>query len=260
MQGLYSQQDSSKFVFKKVEHADSVNVDPNPYRFKTKLLPSLIVPVALIGYGLTTLQNHGLYSSMQARTDIQRAFGKYGSPIDNYLIYGSYVEFGILLMLKIKCKNDMVNTALLIAKSELLMLAIVLPLKYLAHEERPYSYNYGLQGEPLSQREKNSNAFYSMPSGHTAEAFVAATIVYREFRYKSNWYGIGAYAIATTVGVYRMINDQHWESDVLVGAGIGMLAANLVYATHKHKWGRNVVCFAPTFDGYSKGAILVCNF
>lgn len=259
-QNAFCQRDSAKFTFKKAPHTDSVNVELNPNRFKTKLLPSLIVPGLLIGYGLTTLQNHGLYSSYQARTDIQRSLGKLGSPIDNYLIYAPYVEFGMLLLLKIQCKNDLVNAALLIAKSEVLMLAITFPLKYIVREERPYSYNDGLHGIPLSQRQGNSNAFVSMPSGHTAEAFVAATIVYREFRHKSAWYGVGAYAIATSVGLYRMINDQHWESDVLVGAGIGMLSANIVYATHKHKWGKNVVCFAPTYNSYSKGVVLVCKF
>ena len=123
------------------------------------------------------------------------------------------------------------------------MLALVTPLKFITKEERP----------------DNSNT-QSFPSGHTAEAFVAATIVFREYRYKSAWYGIGAYALATTVGAYRMINDKHWESDVLVGAGIGILATNFVYATHLHRWGRKEVCLAPTFDGKNKGMMLSYQF
>lgn len=217
--------------------------DSIPRVYKTKLFPSMIIPGILIVYGITTIKNSGLYSSYQARNDIQNVFGSSRSSLDDYLIYAPYLEFGALLLLKVDCKNDMVNTLLLIAKAELLMVAIVLPMKSITKVERPDG--------------SNNQAF---PSGHTAEAFVAATIVYREYRYKSPWYGIGAYALATTVGMYRMINDKHWESDVLVGAGIGMLSTNLVYATHLHRWGRKEFCLIPTYNGFSKGLTFSMRF
>ena len=52
-----------------------------------------------------------------------------------------------------------------------------------------------------------------MPSGHAAQAFAAATIVHREYRHRSPWYGAGAYAIATSVALFRMINDQHFNKE-----------------------------------------------
>jgi len=230
--------DTTLFPINKAYEIDSV-----PHLYKTKLLPSMIIPGALIVYGLTTIKNGGLYSSYKAQSDIHRAFGNAGSSVDNYLQFSPYVEFGALLLLKIKCKNDALNTALLVVKSETVMLAIVFPLKYITKVERPDS----------------SNA-QSFPSGHTAEAFVAATIVYREYRYKSAWYGIGAYTLATTVAAYRMINNKHWESDVIAGAGIGILSANLVYATHLHRWGRKEVCMIPTYDGINKGFMMAYTF
>jgi len=222
---------------------DSTTIVVNQKRYQTKLFPSMIAPAVLIAWGLSTIKNNGLYSSYQAQKDIQNTFGKKRAPIDNYLVLSPYVEYGLLLLLKQKCKNDMINSLLLIGKSEVIMEAIVLPLKYTTHMKRP-----------------DGSDFYSFPSGHTAEAFVAATIVYREFRYKSPWYGIGAYALATTVGAYRMINNKHWESDVFVGAGIGMLSANLVYATHLYRWGRKDYCIVPMYDGKNKGLALSINF
>ncbi|MBK5284608.1 MAG: phosphatase PAP2 family protein [Bacteroidia bacterium] len=218
-------------------------VDSIPHVYKTKVWPSMIIPGALIVYGLTTIKNSGFYSSYQAKKDIQKAFGSGGAPVDDYLQLSPYVEFAALLLLKVKCKNDALNTALLIVKSEAVMLAIVFSLKYITKVERPDGSNT-----------------QSFPSGHTAESFLAATIVFREYRYKSPWYGIGAYALATTVGAYRMINNKHWESDVLVGAGIGILSANLVYATHLHRWGRKEVCLLPTYDGTTKGLMLSYAF
>ena len=231
-----------------------------PEKYKTRIPQALIAPAILIIYGLTTVGNSGLYSSRQARKDLLNFTKGKGGPIDDYLIVSPYIEFGALLLFKVQCRNDLVNTTLLIAKSELLMFAITYPLKYIIGEERPYSYQQGVDGVPLEERKKSSSAFQSMPSGHTAEAFVAATVVYREYRYLSPWYGIGAYTLATTVGVFRMINDKHWESDVLVGAGIGMLATNIVYATHQHRWGRNEVCFVPMYDGQSKGLLFSYKF
>lgn len=243
---MYSAVDAQKYTdttFVNVTAPDKVPVTITDRSLKTKLLPSMIIPAILIGYGLSTINNNGIYSSYKAQYDVQKGFGKDKAPLDDYLIIAPYVEFGALILLKQKCKNDMLNTLLLIGKSEAIMLAIVFPLKYLTKVERP-----------------DGSDNQSFPSGHTAEAFVAATVVYREYRYKSVWYGIGAYALASTVGAYRMINNRHWQSDVLVGAGIGIMSTNLVYATHLHRWGRKEVCVVPTFDGRNKGFAMAFNF
>jgi membrane-associated phospholipid phosphatase len=244
---------------------DSVHiVDPSP---RTKLFPSMIVPAVLIGWGISTIGNHGIYSSHEARTDVLRLTAGKGSHIDDYLQFSPYAEFAALILLRQKCKNDAINTALLILKSEIIMEAIVYPTKILAHEERPDSYGRRIgantpekQADYIYQRDHDKQTFLSMPSGHTANAFVAATIVFREYRYKSVWYGVGAYALATSVAAFRMINDKHWESDVFVGAGVGMLATNIVYATHLHRWGRKEVCFVPTYTGTYTGFVMNAEF
>ena len=131
---------------------------------QSRFLKGLIAPTALIGYGLTTLKNHGLYSSFQADKAIDRIFPNDKSTIDNFLVFSPYVEFLALLSLKVKNKDDLINTCLLIAKAEIMMAAIVFPMKYIAHEERPYSYELGQAGVPLSERKKDKQAFVSMPS------------------------------------------------------------------------------------------------
>jgi membrane-associated phospholipid phosphatase len=42
-------------------------------------------------------------------------------------------------------------------------------------------------------------------------------------------YGIVAYTCATTVGFLRMYNNRHWFSDVVCGAGVGILASRLSF-------------------------------
>lgn len=78
------------------------------------------------------------------------------------------------------------------------------------------------------ERPDGSNR-HSFPSGHTATAFMTATMLHKEYGGLSPWYSIGAYSVATLTGVSRQLNNKHWLSDVLVGAGIGILSTELGY-------------------------------
>lgn len=70
----------------------------------------------------------------------------------------------------------------------------------------------------------------SFPSGHTATAFTAATIMHKEYGLtRSPWWSVFAYGCATTTGIMRTLNNRHWISDVLVGAGLGIISTDLGY-------------------------------
>lgn len=79
-------------------------------------------------------------------------------------------------------------------------------------------------------RRPDGSASNSFPSGHTATAFMTATMLHKEYGLtESPWYSIGAYSIATATAVSRMLNNKHWLSDVMVGAGVGILSTELGY-------------------------------
>jgi len=70
----------------------------------------------------------------------------------------------------------------------------------------------------------------SFPSGHTATAFTSATIMHKEYGLtRSPWFSVGAYGIATLTGIMRTLNNRHWISDILVGAGLGVISTDLGY-------------------------------
>lgn len=99
------------------------------------------------------------------------------------------------------------------AFSAALMAGMVNALKYTVCQERP-----------------DGSGRNSFPSGHTATAFMAATVLHKEYGLtRSPWYSIGGYTVATVVGLSRQMNNKHWLSDVLVGAGIGILSTELGY-------------------------------
>jgi acid phosphatase family membrane protein YuiD len=67
----------------------------------------------------------------------------------------------------------------------------------------------------------------SLPSGHTAVAFALATSLARETG--DQWTDAAFFAAATLTAYSRMHDDKHWASDVVLGAGIGILSARFVH-------------------------------
>lgn len=95
---------------------------------------------------------------------------------------------------------------------------------------------------PLAQfSEKMENFqpsnFDSFPSGHTATAFAIATVLATEYS-DHPLVPILAYTLASTVGVTRMLEHQHWSSDVLVGSAIGYLCSRQI--CHQDKRGNSI--------------------
>lgn len=225
-------------------HAFNQSVERTESSSKTKKwIKITAAPVVLISAGLLTIDEDHALSRFSIREERNEAMPYFHTHLDNYLQYTPFVAVYALNGLGIKGKNDLINASALLIKSELLMTAIVYPLKQMTHQLRPDSSNY-----------------HSFPSGHTAQAFAAATFLQKEYGSKSIWYSIGGYTVATGIGVCRVLNNKHWLSDVLVGAGIGILSTNLVYHTHRYRWGKKpALTILPTY-GRGPGLYLAYKF
>jgi len=78
-------------------------------------------------------------------------------------------------------------------------------------------------------RTRPNKSSKSFPSGHTATAFMTATMLYKEYGWRSPWWSIGGYTLAAFTGVSRILNNWHWMSDVAAGAAIGIGSVHLGY-------------------------------
>ena len=146
-------------------------------------------------------------------TKIRLIKTNFHNEIDNYT---QYVPLALTIGLKIagvESRSDWPRFWASSAASAAIMAGLVNGIKYTASEMRP-----------------DGSTRNSWPSGHTATAFLAATILHKEYGMtRSPWYSVGAYTLATATGVMRVLNNRHWISDVLSGAGIGILSVELGY-------------------------------
>lgn len=80
---------------------------------------------------------------------------------------------------------------------------------------------------------RNINAYKThyteFPSGHTANAFRGAEILHLELKDQNKLLSYSGYLVATTVGVLRIYNKAHLLTEVLAGAGLGILSTKLTY-------------------------------
>jgi hypothetical protein len=81
-------------------------------------------------------------------------------------------------------------------------------------------------------RERPDGGRYSFPSGHSSATFVTADVLMQQFGRKV---GIPAYAGAAYVAISRLSERQHFLSDVVFGAAVGIASARtLDVHVHRH--------------------------
>jgi membrane-associated phospholipid phosphatase len=117
--------------------------------------------------------------------------------------------------------------------------ALATVIKIVAGRARPFATNDTTPNDFGFMRGLKADSHKSFPSGHATAAFSAAAAVVAETHEwwpQSTWYVAPImYGGATAVGLSRMYDDQHWASDVLMGAAIGTFAGlKTVRFNHTH--------------------------
>jgi membrane-associated phospholipid phosphatase len=200
-----------------------------------------ILPVTLIAIGSALNYSNFRYyvKSEIANTTNTR--------LDNYIQYEPIAELYIADLAGIKHKNTIWNQTKYLAIAEIITSALVQSLKLITRVERP------------------NGGTLSFPSGHTSNAFTSATVLYEEFREENLAVALSGYGFSTATGILRMTNNKHWISDVLAGAGIGILVTHLVYSLEPLKnWkplclNKKYIIF-PSINIYNNYAALGLHF
>lgn len=118
--------------------------------------------------------------------------------------------------------NNLKNLGLRLSEATFYSGLINLSTRYVIGRERPFVDGDNFNFEPLNFGWNYS----SFPSAHTTLSFAFSTVMayeYNNFFWKFAWY-----ALAGLVGYARIYKDQHWLSDVLMGAALGYFVAEYV--------------------------------
>lgn len=174
---------------------------------------SFLIPAALISYGFTSLAAQGLKDfNRNIKEEIAVEHPHHRIRVDDYLQYAPALAVYGLNAAGIKGRHDFKDRTLLYGMSMLISNSTIFSIKKFSGQSRPDG--------------SDRNSF---PSGHTANAFVAAEFMHQEYKHLSPWYSVAGYAVAATTGYLRMYNNKHWFSDVVAGAGVGIAATKLTY-------------------------------
>ena len=179
-------------------------------RAKNKiLLQRSIVPLTFIGVGIAI---NGSNFEKDVHNSIRNQVGNnFEFRIDDFIQYAPIAEMYIADAVGVRARNHWFDQTKYLIFSNLLSGGITVGLKYAIDKTRP------------------NGGHYSFPSGHTNLSFTNATVLFNEFNNTAPLLAYSGYLFSGTTGLFRMINNRHWFSDVLVGAGIGILATEIIY-------------------------------
>lgn len=209
--GCFAQADTSRVVTDSLV-SDTTFSTPKKIAFLDKLphgklFNSTYIGVPLIIGGL--IEKHQDTKFRKLRNDFMPRFHR---TLDNYTQFAPAAVMVGMKAAGVESRSSWGRMLLSDAFSVALMAGTVQGLKNATNVMRP-----------------DGSDNHSFPSGHTATAFMTATMLNKEYGYKSPWIGVGAYSVATATGLMRMANNKHWLSDVMVGAGIGIMATEFGY-------------------------------
>lgn len=194
---------------------DTLTVKIRKPWYETTAFRFAAAPAVLIGLGISEINNGGIYSSYRVRRDLQSEFPHVRTRVDDVFPSMPMVLAGGLYLSGVKSRNHPLHATVMFFAANALGGWAGHHLKRETAIERP-----------------DASDFLAFPSKHTIAAFVAAECLHQEYGHKSAWISIAGYTMATTVGTIRMLENRHWLSDVLAGAGIGILSVRLTYIVY----------------------------
>lgn len=192
-----------------ISAADTASVSEKIYQFKPL---QLVIPTTLIGVGVIGLESDWLkWQNEETRDELQEhPHGQF--TVDDFTQFAPLAATYGLKLFGVKSRHGYADLTIIAGTAYLLTSLSVYGVKSITKVRRP-----------------DGSSRNSFPSGHTATAFAGAELLRREYWNTSPWIGVAGYAVAAGTGFLRMYNNRHWLTDVIAGAGFGILSAEAAY-------------------------------
>lgn len=167
------------------------------------------LPLSLIILG-SSLSGSSFEKDIQA--DIRNIAGNdFENRSDDWLLFLPAAELYLAKLAGVRSENNLFDMTKNFCVANLISTGTVWGLKNLIEKQRP---------------DGTENSF---PSGHTNIAFTNAAVLYHEYKASNRLVAYSGFVFSAATGILRILNNRHWSSDVITGAGIGILSGNLVY-------------------------------
>jgi membrane-associated phospholipid phosphatase len=174
---------------------------------------AIIVPSALLVYGwlkpvIPAIEN----LDNQIMENVRTNHPDFSTSVDDYLQWLPSASIYAMDLAKVKTKHTFIEHLAIDAGSIIITGGAGFIMRKISGNMEVYN-SYGSK----------------FPSGHTANAFRGAEIVFQELKDTHRVLSYSGYLVASAVGVLRIYNKAHFLTEVLAGAGLGILSTKLTY-------------------------------
>ncbi len=206
---------------------DQKSIWTSPLHLKAHDLRWLIPLAAATGAGIATDQH-----TMQSVVSHDADFNQANLNASNIMVGGILVVPAALYGVGLLQQNEHAReTGLLGGEGVVDGVVVEQGMKLIFWRERPNEHNargHFFQGA--------AGVDSSFPSSHSVLAWASAAVIASE--YPSVWTQAGVYSLAAGVSLTRVLGQEHFPTDVLVGSAAGWLIGHYVYSAH-HAHRRN---------------------
>lgn len=220
--GLVIQANAQVTDTPRINIADTLKKDlftaPDTVQHLRSRLVSLIPPAALMVYGSSSFYlqpvrrvDYWVYNEAREHTVVPT------SKFENIVQYAPMALTYGLNLVGVHGKNTFLDRTLILVLAQGMTQGVTSFTKHRTYRERP---------------DGSDNLSY--PSGHTSNAFAGAEFMAQELGDVSPWYTVLGYTCATVTGISRISHKDHWFSDVVTGAGLGILCTKGAYLLYPY--------------------------
>lgn len=130
--------------------------------------------------------------------------------------------------------------------------------------QRPYVQDCDAEGRTITRECGGSNDYKSFFSGHAAAAFTSAGLTCVHHQHlplygggtAEAWACTWAVTVAAATGLFRIVADAHYATDVLAGAGVGWFYGYVMPKLLHYRAPSRVFAWAPSFAPTAGGGFV----
>lgn len=220
---LFAQTETSNrsFIVRDFNHFFNTGLEliQQPFQFNSS--DWLVTGATATGIGLSVLADKDIrdfsYRNISTFNNDIFSIDKYHGNLYTFVLSGGVYLTGLAI------SNEKVRrTGLKAVEAFIFSGAITGVTKVVLGRARPYME----KGNGFFTPFTFNNDYNSLPSGHTTVSFAVMTVFANSI--DNFWWKTACYSTAGLVGMARIYHDQHWLSDVLLGAVIGYWVGDFV--------------------------------